>query len=175
MMEARASALAVSAEQAGLGSPKVPDLVGWTTLEEQIPLLVKCLNDKGFSAKVTGGGTGIETSGAESQTSASELALWQCEAMYSIDARLYYFPGPAQEMDYLWDYWNEFEMDCLASHGHPSGRELPSREVFANDAWFLEEAYPKLSDEAEMTRLQKACPPVPPGSLLLGQGWQTGS
>lgn len=174
MMEARAANLKKSAELAGLRSPKVPDLVRWTTLEEQIPLLVKCVNDKGFDAKVKDG-SGIESTVEPAQQSAYDLALWQCEAMYSVDARLYNFPGAALEMDYWWDYWNEFEMACLAAHGHPAERELPSREVFANDAWFFEQAYPKLSDEAEMTALKKACPPTPPTSLLLGQGWTTGS
>lgn len=174
MMEARAANLKQSAEDRGLASPEIPGLVRWTTPEEQIPVLKKCLGDQGYKVSISSGGSGIESSIAPAQASAFEIAFWQCEAMYSIDARLYNFPGAAQEMDYLWDYWNEFEMQCLAAHGYPAQRELPSREVFANDGWFLEEAYPKLSDEAEMARLKQACPPTPPASLLLGQGWPTG-
>jgi len=174
MMQARAANLKQSAEDRGLGSPAIPDLVRWTTPEEQIPVLKECLGEQGYNVRISGGGSGIESSVGPAQASAFEFAFWQCEAMYSIDARLYNFPSAAQEMDYLWDYWNEFEMQCLATHGHPAQRELPSREVFANDAWFLKEAYPKLSEEAEMARLKQACPPIPPGSLLLGQGWQTG-
>jgi len=177
MMQARAANLKQSAEDRGLGSPAIPDLVRWTTPEEQIPVLKECLGEQGYNVRISGGGSGIESSVGPAQASAFEFAFWQCEAMYSIDARLYNFPSAAQEMDYLWDYWNEFVIGCLAANGHPARRELPSRQVFAgDDSWFIQQAYPDITDDAESTRLQRACPPTPPSSLLLGQGWKpTGS
>lgn len=177
MMAVRETLLSDQAEQMGLGNPAIPALVRWTLPEEQLMVMQTCLVDKEFTVSLSNGGTGIQASIAPNQQSAYDLAFWQCDAMYSVDARLSQLPSDAEMVGHLWDYWDEFVIGCLAANGHPARRELPSRQVFAgDDSWFIQQAYPDITDDAESTRLQRACPPTPPSSLLLGQGWKpTGS
>lgn len=96
-----------------------------------------------------------------SQQSAFNEALFECEALYTVDARALQPASPAL-LGVTYDYTVEWLIPCLARNGYPNVEPPTTRETFiaSGGAW---DGYP-YSDDA----VQERCPAQPPDAVVFG-------
>lgn len=167
MLQARDKYLANRADSLGITPATTPDLVRYIVPEEAGVTYATCLREQGFSATANPDGTGVTAERPDDQSGAYDLALWTCEARYTINPRLMPAGGPpAAYLGLVWDYTNDFLIPCLAAAGHPATEDLPTREIFmtTGGSW---KGYPTVADD-QAAELAKSCPRQVPSALVLG-------
>lgn len=176
IMDLREAHLRDLATAYGLGDPgQIPELVRWVSPEEVAATQVDCLDDAGFPAELIGdGGIGFDKIPDEQKELGGplHLALWTCEAEYSVDPRSQ-LPLNDDQYRTLLTYLDTTYRDCLRSGGVEIS-EAPSLEVFvqgyeSGDPW-VPWSEVSLADlgQAAYAELQVDCPQSPPSAELYG-------
>jgi len=175
IMQLREQQLADTAEGYDITDPPpIPDLVRWITPEEAPAAYAKCVNEAGFAAEDIGGG--VDYTGVPDEQAAPGgplyLAIWTCNAQYSIDPRTQVLLTDEQ-FRILYDYNNTTLRDCLAQHDVEIA-DAPSFATFVEDYYsgypwvpWEEVSLASMGQEA-WEALEKDCPQSPPSSELYG-------
>ena len=154
--------LAAQAKQLGVDAGTAPALVRWIFPDQIGAVHSACMAERGFTVTPSSGGTGVRGSVPPSQQAAYNQALFECEALYTVDARAMRPPSPAL-LGAAYDYTVEWLIPCLARNGHPNVQPPSSRATYiaSGGDW---EAYP-YSDDA----VQERCPVQPPNAVVFGE------
>lgn len=125
----------------------------------------QCVTEMGFSATVMAGGGVSYGQIPDEQAEAQNLAVYICQVRYPRDPS-YLLPLTADEAAYVYDYYEDTLVPCLAARGHEV--EMPSTSVFHERLktegvpW---SPYQELHEVAgaELDTLLAECPQSPPG------------
>ncbi len=176
IMQLREDRLRELADAYGLTDvARIPELVRWVSPEEVAATEVACLGEAGFPAELIGdGGIGFDTIPDEQKELGGplHLAMWTCEAEYSVDPRTQIALNDDQ-YQILLTYLDTTYRDCLRNGGVDIS-EAPSLKVFmegyeAGTPW-VPWSEVSLADVGQATyaQLQKDCPQAPPSVELYG-------
>lgn len=159
-----------SADEVGLKNPPAVALVRWVSLEDDI--VAQCVTEQGFPAKRKNGGLafdGVSTA----QEQALNLAVHVCQSKYSYEPK-YLQEWTPEQLEVLYEYRIQYLMPCIASFGHPSSQEVPTKEKFISTFhtpqridWYPERVVESsiLPEDADM---RAACPANPPAKYFYG-------
>jgi hypothetical protein len=163
-LRAQAESLAemVRGQYPDAGLPEV-SVLRVVTPDEQLPLLVDCLNEQGFS--VTLEDDGYSSQIPVDQGEAYAIATYVCQASYPVDPR-YTMPLTTGELETVYRYYVDVQMPCLASQGVALTDEPPSLQQFIDSSyaqgWIPYSAVGNVS-QSTWERLNEACPQEVPG------------
>lgn len=147
------------------------------SFREQEKKQAECMTNAGFSAKALESGGISYGNYPPSQEKAFQLASYTCQMQYPFDPALSRDWTPEQ-IGLVYDYWNEYMIPCLESHGHKVDVSTrPSREsyiqnFFAPDGsgrkWYPTGIQASLENEGGHDDVVKACPALPPSDVMYG-------
>lgn len=141
-----------------------PPPVTVVSLDDWAAAYVKCMNNAGFASykAVDGGGF---TAQPDEDSELERLTNYLCQMSFELEGQFDNRYSAAQ-IDYLYEYYSEQLVPCMAAHGFPvSGG--PTRYEFAQGlgSWH---PYLALRDDLRLSMMADPdflvlCPPMPPG------------
>lgn len=126
------------------------DVERYVRVEQQAVILRECVAESGYDIEGP-------------PTAQQAEAIYVCNARFPVDPALFGFHGDA-ELDFIYDYYVESLVPCLAGFG-VEPRRMASRDEFHDpvDTLFLWSPYDGLRiDQQERDFLATACPSMPP-------------
>lgn len=157
--------LSARAAELGVDKGSVPPLVRLVSPDETAEVTAACMREKGFDAKISPDGM-VEVNRPDSQAAAEELASFECDAMFTVDAR-FLVPGTSGLAEILWEYNRDFLIPCIEEQGYEILESLPSKEAFVSGTpWQGNPA--EILAKDERSALLAACPNQPPAAAFTG-------
>lgn len=174
LLTLRAASLREEAKSMNLSDPPDVKLVRWTDMSNFAPTIVKCFTEQGFGAHAEGGTQLQFDQVPKSQERAFNLALYTCEAQYTIHPALT-LPPSKDALAKVYDWYVNTSVPCLQAAG-VDVTPPPSKSTFVETmytksgaAWTPWMSVPReiIDSPTKFKELEQKCPQAPDASAYL--------